>query len=123
MAFLTAAVMAVMPFVWLFRGKRQIGELSPFDFAISITAGTVAGAGIADPRTQLSRNSVARVLPGMLQVGVRWLGIKLHTFLPMMNAAPMVMVEESDDFVAFMDRRGHLHIVGDHKEETGIFLY
>ena len=228
MTFHTVAVMAVMPFIWLFMGKRQIGELSPFDFAISITAGTVAGAGIADPRIELSRTIVALMLLGMLQVVVSWLGIKLRTFLRMMNAAPTVLVEEGriikgnlakvrvpvetllqmlrekevfniteveiailepqgtlsvlkkaehrpltpqqlsvpvapnrilvpvilegrlqvrllrrlgfsdceieefqqkyrhhlgDVFVAFMDKECHLHVVGDHKEETGVFLH
>ena len=74
-AFHAIVSMAVMLLIWLVMGKRQIGELSPFDFAVSITAGTVVGAGIVDPRIELSRTIVALVVLGLLQIAVSWVGI------------------------------------------------
>lgn len=92
-AFHTVGAMAAMLFVWLLMGKRQIGELSPFDFAVSITAGTVAGAGIADPRIELSRTIIALIMLGILQMAVSWLGLKLRVVQKSVNPNPTVLVE------------------------------
>jgi len=92
-AFHAIVSMAAMLLIWLIMGKRQIGELSPFDFAVSITAGTVVGAGIADPRIELSRTIVALVVLGILQVGISWLGIKFRKVHRYISSEPTVLVE------------------------------
>lgn len=92
-AFHAIAAMIVMLMVWLAMGKRQLGEFTPFDFAISITSGTVAGAGIADPRIELSRTIVALVILGGLQIVVSWASLKFRRFNRTINAEPTVVVE------------------------------
>jgi uncharacterized membrane protein YcaP (DUF421 family) len=87
------AIMAVMLVVSLAMGQRQLGELSPLDFAVSITAGTVAGAGIADPRIELGHTIVALVLLGVLQVGMSWLTLKFRFMHRKLSPQPTVVVE------------------------------
>ncbi len=85
--------MVAMLIIWLMMSKRQLGELSPFDFTISITVGTVAGAGIVDPRIELSRTIVALVMLGLLQVTISWLGIKFRAVQKKVHFDPVVLIE------------------------------
>jgi uncharacterized membrane protein YcaP (DUF421 family) len=95
-AFHTIAGMSALLVIWLIMGNRQIGELSPFDFAVSITAGTVVGAGIADPRIELSRTIVALGILAIMQVSLSWLAIKYRTVHQKVNYEPIVMVENGE---------------------------
>jgi uncharacterized membrane protein YcaP (DUF421 family) len=92
-AFTIVSIMGVMLIVWLAMGKRQLGELTPLDFAVSITAGTVAGAGIADPRIELGRTIVALVLLGVLQVSISVLSVKYRAVYNRLSSEPVVLVE------------------------------
>lgn len=92
-AFSVFATMTVLLVVWLVMGKRQLGELTPFDFAVSITAGTVAGAGIADPRIELGHTLVALILLGLLQVALSFLSVKFRAVYNKMSNEPTVLVE------------------------------
>ncbi len=92
-AFHATVSIAAMLLIWLILGKRQIGELSPFDFAVSITAGTVVGAGIVDPHIELSRTIVALVVLGVLQICVSWLSIKFRKIQRSLSSDPIVLVE------------------------------
>lgn len=92
-AFTVLATMTVLLIVWLVMGKRQLGELTPLDFAVSITAGTIAGAGIADPRIELGHTIVALILLGVLQVGLSFLSVKFRAVYNKMSSEPTVLVE------------------------------
>jgi uncharacterized membrane protein YcaP (DUF421 family) len=93
-AFSVVATMTVLVAVWLVAGKRQMADLTPMDFALSVTAGTVAGASIADPRISLGHALVALVLLGVLQVAVSWVSIKFRGVYTRLNYAPTVVVED-----------------------------
>lgn len=91
--FTVMATMAVLLGIWLVSGKRQMGELTPLDFAVSVTAGTVAGASIADPRIELSHSLVSLVCLGLLQIAFSWLTMKYRAVYSRMNYEPTVVVE------------------------------
>ncbi|MDR3563006.1 MAG: DUF421 domain-containing protein [Negativicutes bacterium] len=91
--FKVVAVMAVLLIVWLAMGSRQLGDLSPFDFIVSITAGTVAGAGIADPRIGLAETIVALILLAGLQIILSWISLKFRVVHNKLNYNPTVLVE------------------------------
>ncbi|MDT8902714.1 DUF421 domain-containing protein [Anaeroselena agilis] len=93
-AFTVLATMAVLVAVWLVAGKRQMADLTPVDFALSITAGTVAGASIADPRISLGHALVALVLLGAIQVAVSMISLKFRGVYTRLNYAPTVVVED-----------------------------
>lgn len=87
------AIMVVLLAVSLLMGKRQIGELSPLDFIVAITVGTVAGAGIVDPRIDLATVVISITLMGLLQFVITWLSIKNRDFRNKVNFTPTVLVE------------------------------
>jgi uncharacterized membrane protein YcaP (DUF421 family) len=91
--FKVLAIMTVLLVVWLAMGKRQLGDFTPFDFAVSITAGTVAGAGIADPRTGLGETTVSLILLGILQIALSWLSLKYRAIHHRLQHEPTVLVE------------------------------
>ena len=92
-AFTVLATIAVLVAVLLVAGKRQMADLTPVDFALSITAGTVAGASIADPRISLGHALVALVLLGVIQVAVSWMSLKYRGVYTRLSHAPAVVVE------------------------------
>lgn len=85
--------MVVLLAVSLLMGKQQIGELSPLNFIIAITAGTVAGAGIVDPRIDLVTVVISITLIGLLQSVITWLAIKNRSLRNKVNFTPTVLVE------------------------------
>jgi len=93
-AFNVVATMGVMLFIWLMMGKRQLGELTALDFAVSITAGTVAGAGIADPHVELGQVLVALGLLGTVQITISWACLKYRAAYTNMSLEPTVLVED-----------------------------
>ena len=93
-AFNVVATMGVMLFVWLIMGKRQLGEMTAFDFAVAITAGTVAGVGIIDPHIEFGRILAALGLIGMTQVAINWLFLKYRDVYINLISEPTVLVED-----------------------------
>lgn len=87
------ATMTVLLGIWLLMGKRQIGELSPLDFIIGITVGTIAGAGVIDPRIDFAGVIVSIALLGLMQIGVSWLSLKNRKLQYKVNFEPIVMIE------------------------------
>jgi len=87
------AIMTVFLIVWLAMGKRQLGELTPLDFAVSITVGAIAGAAIIDPRIRLVEAIAAIVLLGSLQMTLSWLSLKIRALHNQLNFQPTVLVE------------------------------
>lgn len=87
------ATMTVLLGIWLLMGKRQLGELSPLDFIISVVMGTVAGAGVIDPRIDLVSVIVSITLLGLIQIAVSWLSLKNRKLQYKVNFEPTVMVE------------------------------
>lgn len=92
-AFRVVTTMAVLLLIWMIMGQRQIAELSPFDLAISITIGTVAGANIADTRIDMGGGLIAITLLGLLQILINWLTLKYRSLQYKVNFEPLVMVE------------------------------
>jgi uncharacterized membrane protein YcaP (DUF421 family) len=92
-AFSVLATMTVLTAVWLVLGKRQMADLTPVDFALTITAGTVAGAGIADPSLGLGHTLTALALLGAVQVVFCRVSLKYRGVYTRLSHAPAVVVE------------------------------
>ncbi|MDF2568881.1 MAG: hypothetical protein K0R55_485 [Sporomusa sp.] len=91
--FRVAAGMGVLLIIMLTIGRRQLGELSSFDFLTSITIGAVAGALIVDHRIDLVSSLIALLALGGMQLFFGWLSIKVRSFNHKLNFKPLVMVE------------------------------
>jgi Predicted membrane protein len=103
-AFSVVATMTVLVGVLLLAGKRQMADLTPVDFALSITAGTVAGAGIADPRLGLGHTLAALMLLGVTQIIFSWATLRYRGVYTRLNFAPTVVVEDGQIIKANLRR-------------------
>ncbi|MBP2645653.1 MAG: hypothetical protein H6Q75_1093 [Firmicutes bacterium] len=92
-AFSVVATLSFMIAIWLVMGKRHLGELTAVDFVVSVTAGTVAGAGIADSRIELGRVLVALALLALFQVALSWVSVKSRGMYKNLTSEPVVVVE------------------------------
>lgn len=77
----------------LLMGKRHIGELTPLDFIVSITIGTVAGAGIVDPSIDLATVVISIVGIGFAQFIISWVTMKNRKFQHSIMFEPTVIIE------------------------------
>ncbi|SMD14148.1 DUF421 domain-containing protein [Sporomusa malonica] len=91
--FRVVAGMGVLLIIMLVIGRRQLGELSSFDFLTSITIGAVAGALIVDHRIELVSALIALLALGGMQLLFGWLSIKVRPFNHKLNFKPLVLVE------------------------------
>ncbi|WP_165866070.1 DUF421 domain-containing protein [Lucifera butyrica] len=94
LVFRAVASIGVLFLVHLAMGQRQIGELSPFDFAVSITIGTIAGAAIADQRIELGNALISLILVGGMQVLLNYGSLKSRRLHKKINFEPIILVEE-----------------------------
>lgn len=85
--------MGVLLVIMLAIGRRQLGELSSFDFLTSITIGAVAGALIVDHRIELASALIALLALGGMQLFFGWLSIKIRPVNHKLNFKPLVMVQ------------------------------
>lgn len=88
------ATTGVLLALWLIMEKRQLGEFTPFDFIVSITAGTIAGAGIIDPRIDIAGVLVSLMVLGGMQVALSWLSLKFRPVYRKLNHQPAVLVND-----------------------------
>lgn len=91
--FRVVAGMGVLLIIMLAIGRRQLGELSSFDFLTSITIGAVAGALIVDHRIELASSLIALLALGGMQLFFGWLSIKIRPVNHKLNFKPLVMVQ------------------------------
>lgn len=80
-------------FMSLLMGKRHLGDLSPLDFIILIALGTVAGASIADPESDLVTSLAGIILLGIIQISVSLITLKNRRLQHEVNFKPTVLVE------------------------------
>jgi len=85
--------MAVLLLVWLAIARKPIGGLNPFDFAISISIGSVMGAVIVDPNIALSSVVVAIIFLSLIQMLFSWLSLKWRLLNVAINSQPVVVVD------------------------------
>ncbi|MDL2280252.1 DUF421 domain-containing protein [Selenomonadales bacterium OttesenSCG-928-I06] len=85
-------VMTLMAIV-LFTGYRRLGDLTPFDFVISVTMGAVAGSLIIEPNVGISNALIAIFTLGFLKMLISWLSIKSRFLNNQMNFKPIVVIE------------------------------
>ena len=82
----------VLVFVRLM-GKREIGQLSPFDLVVSIMIAEAAVMAIDDPNRSIWMGIIPVTALAGLQIGISWLCLKYPTIQTMVNGQPTVIIE------------------------------
>lgn len=85
--------MIVLLMMSLLMGKRHLGELTPLDFIVSITIGTVAGAGIVDPSIDLATVVISIIIIGLSQFVISWVTMKNRKIQHKIMFEPTVLIE------------------------------
>ena len=85
--------MIVLLAMSLLMGKRHVGELTLLDLIVSITIGTVAGAGIVDPSIDLVTVVISIVILGFAQYIISWVTIKDRKLQRKIMHEPTVLIE------------------------------
>jgi len=104
--FRVTATVVVLVAVWLATGKRRLADLTPLDLGLSVIAGTVAGAGIADLRIGMGRTVAALALLGLIQIGASRLSGKHRGSFTRLNYRPVALVENGRIIKANLRRAG-----------------
>lgn len=87
-------VMGVLLLMTLLVGRRQVGELPVFDFAVAITIGSVAGADIADLSIPHLPTVYAVFVMTLLQIIFSRYIIGSRKFGKMVTFEPVVVIQE-----------------------------
>lgn len=74
-------------------GKREIGQLSVFDFVVSVMLAELSTLPMEDTRVSLWRSVVSIAMLVVLQVVVAFIQLKSHRFRHWVDGEPSVLIE------------------------------
>lgn len=74
-------------------GKREIGQLSVFDFVVSVMIAELSTLPMEDLHVPMARSFVAIGALVMLQIVVAFVSLKSHRFRHLMEGEPSVLIE------------------------------
>lgn len=78
-------------------GKKQISQLTFFDYVVGITIGNIAGSMSIDLDSIPVRNSLtSMVVWGFLPMLVAWIGLKSYWFRRVVDGTPTVVVQNGE---------------------------
>lgn len=91
---LRTVISAVVLFIMTkFMGKKQISQLSIFDYIVGITVGSIAAAMAVDQETEYADALLSLVLYAALSVLISRLSLKSYKARLFLNGAPTVLVQ------------------------------
>lgn len=91
---LRTVISAVVLFIMTkFMGKKQISQLSIFDYVVGITVGSIAAAMAVDQETEYADALLSLVLYAALSVLISRLSLKSYKARLFLNGAPTVLVQ------------------------------
>lgn len=94
---LSAALLFVVIVVLIrLLGKRATGQMSNFDWMISITVGSLAASGILLKEVSLADVILAIAIIGFLQWGTAWLASRSEWFENLVRAKPRLLVHKGE---------------------------
>jgi uncharacterized membrane protein YcaP (DUF421 family) len=96
---LTALVRSITAFVILYlitrmMGKKQISQLTFFDYVVGITIGSIAATMSVEPETEPLPAIVAISTWGLLVVFLGWLSLRGHSWEKLINGEPTVVIRD-----------------------------
>lgn len=91
-AWMTLATFAALWAITRIMGKRQISQLTFFDYITGITIGSIAANGLEEP-SRWGTQLLAMVLWAGAALGLHWVGIKFRAVHQVMDGAPSILVQ------------------------------
>lgn len=91
--FRTCFVYVVLLFVMRLMGKRQIGNLSPFDFVVAIIIAELAANPLEAPGEPLWRGLLPLGVLVLLEIGFSYLALRTEFLRRLLSGVPQVVIE------------------------------
>ncbi|MDI6906539.1 MAG: DUF421 domain-containing protein [Thermoanaerobacterales bacterium] len=92
--FRTCLVYVVLLFVMRVMGKRQIGNLSPFDFVVAIIIAELAANPLEAPGEPLWRGLLPLAVLVLLEIGFSYLALRTELLRRLLSGVPQVVIKD-----------------------------
>lgn len=77
-------------------GKKQLSQLTFFDYIVGITIGSIAATMSVDQNVQISNGVVSLAIWGLLPIVIGILGMKSRTFLQLTDGRPSILIKNGE---------------------------
>jgi uncharacterized membrane protein YcaP (DUF421 family) len=75
-------------------GKKQLSQLTFFDYIVGITIGSIAATMSVDQNIKISNGLISLVIWGMIPLLLGYLGLKSGKFLRMSDGIPAIVIKQ-----------------------------
>ena len=77
-------------------GRRQLGELEPFDFILLVVLGDLVQQGITQSDESVTGTLIVISTITILSVGVGWLSLRFPRLRPITEGEPIILIHDGD---------------------------
>lgn len=91
--FRTILIYFIVLIVVRIMGKREIGQLSPFDFVVAIMMAELAVIPMESPDIPLWHGIIPLLILVLLEIGISYLALHSHTVRGFLDGAPQVIIK------------------------------
>jgi len=74
-------------------GKKQLSQLTLFDYVIGITIGSIAASMSVDANVQISNGIISLIIWGLFSIILGFIGMKSRSFLHLTDGKPTVLIK------------------------------
>ncbi|MFC6332737.1 DUF421 domain-containing protein [Paenibacillus septentrionalis] len=75
-------------------GKKQLSQLTFFDYIVGITIGSIAATMSVDQNIKISNGVISLIVWGLIPILLAYLGLKSRTFLQFTDGKPSIVIKE-----------------------------
>lgn len=75
-------------------GKKQLSQLTFFDYVVGITIGSIAATMSVDQNIKISNGLVSLIIWGMVPILLGYIGLKSRSFLRLTDGRPNIVIKE-----------------------------
>lgn len=94
LVFRTVLIYFVVLVVVRLMGKREIGQLSPFDFVVAIIVAEIAAIPMQSPSVPLWHSMVPMVVLALLEIGLSFAALHSRKLRVLLDGRPQVVIED-----------------------------
>lgn len=77
-------------------GKKQLAQLTFFDYVVGITIGSIAATMSVDQNVKISNGVVSLFIWGIFPIVLSYLGMKSRAFQQITDGKPMIIIKEGE---------------------------
>lgn len=85
-------------------GKKQLSQLTFFDYVVGITIGSIAAAMSVDQNIKMSNGLVSLAVWGVFPIILSLVGLKSRGFLKLMDGKPSILIKDGEIFEKTMKK-------------------